>query len=537
MKSGLSSFDVNRQRNKIQEISEIIKNTVYDDRLSVIKRHLKFVRSFGSRGVQGIVGTVELCDSSTPVVFKTSVDINRTVEHEYKILEYLNNIREYCPHFVRSLGMIELPISREFIEECYKFSLFYNGETLPRSIMFMECVNKFPFYKLCQATTDKNIITSQICQILIALETAQRKCSFTHYDLHTSNILIQHCEPNSVFLYRIGGKYFCIPTYGFFPIIIDTGISYCKCIEGDVIMTNTDNYDRGFQSTVYDGLNDIHHFLLTTFYYIEPDSDAYDSLSNKIKFIFRHLPVLKKSGWKVLPKEISEIAIDKIKRDCKYYRKYDLFYEYNRPSIEVLNGLISLPIKNRENESFTECFTNMMTQFHKMIDIDDFSEADVMFVLRTLVDCVNSVRKNNTGDYIDKFKRDIYDKISIVLHNNVNYKDVNYEILLESMILFGYTLETVYYKNIYENNKIISEAYKKTVIKCPTDMVQYIGKNLTPHMNIDNDTIVYVWDVDKETNSKRSCKSMTREQLSKINNGVNNTFVNRGKALWDLLEM
>ena len=292
-----------KQRKIFQEVKNLIENTPYDSKLEAIKNELDFVRSFNSKGVQANVGFVKMNKTGSPLVFKVSNDINRSIEHEFTILENFNNMRKYCPHFVKSIGMIELPISSEFIFDCYNNNLFDdNDETLPRNIMFMEYVNKLPFYRICQDSENKNIVISQILQVLLALEICQLKKNFTHYDLHTSNILIQMCDKNSLFVYKINGNIYTVPTYGFYPLIIDTGISYAKCTEGKQMMSNTDNYDHGFQTTVYDRLNDVHHFLLTTFYYIEIDSDGYDSLSNKIKIIFRHLPVLRKSGWKNLKK-------------------------------------------------------------------------------------------------------------------------------------------------------------------------------------------------------------------------------------------
>lgn len=529
------------QKKNMTRIKNLIDSRPYSQKMREIRNSMKFVRSFATKGVQGIVGFVKIDKDDSPIVFKTSVDINRSVEHEYKVLESLSDMRRYCPHFVRSIGMIELPVATDFISDSYNNSLLdENDETLPRSVMFMEYVNKLPFYKLCRDSHNKNIIISQILQVLIALEMAQVKKNFTHYDLHTSNVLVQMCEKNSIFVYRIGDKKYAIPTYGFFPLIIDTGISHAKCNEGEYMMSNTDNYDHGFQTTVYDRLNDVHHFLLATFYYIEVDSDGFDSLSNKLKIIFRHLPVMRKSGWKKLPNDLCDIIISSIKKDCRVYKKFEMFDEYDKASLEILNGLIKLPIKNHgeSSKNFGECFTAFMEEYHSLVDIDDFSDYDILFVLRTIVDCINKYRDQymsvrETSSIVESFRNEFKKLVSEVLPHNVNY-DINYEKLLVSGIVFSERLETNYYEMIEENKSLIDRVYEKTLVKSPIDMVCYIGRNMTPHFNIDNETVVYYWDANTENCKKTNCRSLTRESINRINRC---NFVDRGDIVVSELKL
>lgn len=528
-----------RQRGRLSHIKSLVESTPYNNKLSVISQWIDFVRSFTTKGVQGVVGFTVLKKelSKNPLVFKLSTDINRSVEHEYEIMEYFNDMRKYCPHFSRSIGMINLPVSNDFVFDSYDSSLFsFDDETIPRNVLFMEYVNKLPFFRLCQDCDDKNIIISQILQVMIALEIGQRKKKLTHYDLHTANILIQMCEQNSVFVYKIGGNNYFVPTYGFFPMIIDMGISYSDNTNGKKMMSNTDNYDHGFQTTEFDRLNDIHHFLLTTFYYIEVDSEAYDSMSNKIKFIFRHLPVLRKSGWKMLPNDLCDIVIEKLKDDCRSYKKYDLFNEYDKPSLEIFNNLITLPMKNSTSDkNFSDCFPAFMEEYQKMIHIDDFSEHDVMFVLREIITCVNNCRelyKTNPDIGVERFKFLVKESISTVLKDNVLYSGVDYEKILISLIVFGEKLESVYFELIEEHRELINEKYKRTVVDSPIDMFVYISKNITPHFNIDKNTIVYIWDTDTEKGKRTSCEHLSEENIKRVNKEL---YINKGDVLFSVL--
>lgn len=63
-----------------------------------------------------------------------------------------------------------------------------------------------------------------LLQICMALEAAQEKLSFTHYDLHTNNIIIRKIiKSNSLF-----DEYDCRFQNTYQPIIIDFGMSYVK---------------------------------------------------------------------------------------------------------------------------------------------------------------------------------------------------------------------------------------------------------------------------------------------------------------------
>lgn len=530
-------------RKLIQDASKLIDETKYHYKIKKAGQSFEFVRVFSTKGVQGVVGFLRCKKNKQIVVFKTSLDVNRTTEHEYTIMESLNPLRPYCPHFVRSYGMLNIPISTDFIFESNSTNLFHQDEeSLPRNVLLMEHINKLPFYRLCRNCTNKNVVVSQMLQVLMALQIAQKKVGLTHYDLHMGNVLMQLCEKNSVFVYIYEGEKYLIPTYGFFPMIIDTGISYGHALLDKPIMSNVDNYDRGCQTMVYDNLNDTHHFLLNTFYYIEVDSDAYDSLSNKIKLMFRHLPVLRKSGWKSLPNDMSDIIIDRIRKDSLKYRKYDLFHEYDKGILELLNNLIKLPLKHRHDTSFTDCFDAFMDEFHLLGNMEDLSEDDNLFILRELIEAINKyypeymkVKSNpkRSKSVVGNFKNNLINRLSVGIQEFVDFEEVDYEKLLISAIVLTERLESNYSELIQDHQKIIDDAYSKTVVKSPLDVMVYMAKNLTPHFEIDKDTIVYVWDADKETNKKFNCSKLKEDDIKKVNSSY---FIRKGDVLLSLLK-
>ena len=44
--------------------------------------------------------------------------------------------------------------------------------------------------------------------------------------------MVGKCDENAVFIYVLDNEYYIVPTYGFYPIIIDFGFSYSKMSNG-----------------------------------------------------------------------------------------------------------------------------------------------------------------------------------------------------------------------------------------------------------------------------------------------------------------
>lgn len=531
------------QRNYIKKLYDDLKNINYNKKTEYTSTQLEFVRCFNTKGVQGIVGHVKIPNYPHPIVFKISVDINRSVEHEFFVMENCNNqLIDIVPHYVRSIGMLELPISEDFIRDPYEHSLFsVEGDMIPRTIIFIENVNKLPFYKLCDhilyndirdntyKQTDKNIISSQILQILLALYTGQEKNNFVHYDLHTANILIQKCEINSHFLYITNNNKYLIPTYGFFPVLIDMGISYIKELEGKYISFNLDNYDRGFQTSEYDKLHDVHHFLINSMYVLEYRNKTFDNICNKLKYLFRHIPILRKSGWKYLPYDLTEIVIDKLREQCKYYSQYRIFSRCEKESLEVLNGLIKLPLTYKGDEyDFYDCFPYFMEEFHKLIDIDYYSDNDCMFVLKIIVGLIN------TKD-IDQFGHDLSFILKVVLDIDLSDKNINFKKLYLSAVVFGERLANIYSYMINKHNKLIQECYDKTLVKSVEDVVVYLMKNMTPYSELKIDDKIYVWNI-KDNRKEEFILSNDKISLEQLETLNSCNLLDKGNMLLEFLD-
>lgn len=527
--------------------------------LKITRNYLDYLQTFKHQGVQGIAGILQvkkLNTASTPsvlnkrkIVFKTSVDLDRTIEHEHLIIEQLNKIHEYCPHFVITFGMINLPLSNSYVDDPSTGSLLMNDvDYMPSNVLLLEYVSDISFYHVCKYG-DHNLVISQLLQMLVGLYVAQ-KDQFTHYDLHMQNGLIKPCDPDTVSVYRIDGEYIYVPTFGFFPVMIDMGSSYIKEVNGNPMYTGANNYENGLQPTIFDHLNDMHHLLLSVFYYLEPKSYLYNFLSTRILYWFRYVPVMRKKGWKELPYNLLKVVLDRIANECPDVKEFEIYRVFRKNIINILNELIILPWVDQSGEysgSFVpersnNCMIDLLTEMEKLYHLDALlNDMDSMYILREIVALIRGSFPANqpwhtievTTDMIQKFKVDFRYKIAFLLDNNMKkIPELDYGKMFCAAINISQRLSQNYYNCVSEHTAIISEAYDRGEIKSPLEIIRFISQNATPRYKITNKTTVAYWNADDKTRKFYSCKNLTNEQLDLLDS---EPIKDKGKLLLSMV--
>lgn len=498
------------------------------DALKTAQTYFAFQTVFKNRGVQGVTGILKLKgNDNIKIVFKISNGLDRAVEHEHLITEELNKLRPFCPHFVGNLGMINLPISNEFINDPDKEFLFKNStDYFPSNMLLMEYVSPVSFYHVCKYLSDQSsIVIAQLCQIMMALHFAQQKCSLTHYDLHIDNILFRGIEENTLFLYRSkSGRNILLPTFGLYPVIIDMGSSYVKAVEGKPMYTSAENYDNGLQPTLYDNINDIHHLLISALYYLEDKGYVYDFLRTRFMYLFKNIPLLAEKGWKQLPYNILDLVLYRIKDECPSVKQYKVWKMYQDDIIEILNGLIILPWNSNNSLSFKDCMVPFLRQLEIISNIRNVENGDeVLYILRETVELINKHRKSyqeNPSNTTAEFRSEWNEKISFILNNNI--KEIPNNLDLEELFVYAIQiadrLSSNYYENIQKHVDIINESYVNTPIKGPLDVVDILLQNATPVFQINKNNTVYVWDAINESKTIINLTNIPDDIMELINN-------------------
>ncbi|ABF82128.1 hypothetical protein MIV098L [Invertebrate iridescent virus 3] len=208
----------------------------------VVKSHRKHrwltsVQSFGSKSKQGIVGKSRLFNAFTVVVKRAkNSKFDEITMRDFCVGINLNKILRQAPFFVRTLGGFQHKNQFNIVTE------FVDGRTLKTFLQskrssWMDFLNIF-------------------FQILLGLEIAQNRLNFSHYDLHTDNIILVPVERSfTVSLY--GSNYTVKHDYR--PVMIDFGLSSVHTKGKTLGQTNLEN--KGIFGHMSPGY-DIYVFLL-----------------------------------------------------------------------------------------------------------------------------------------------------------------------------------------------------------------------------------------------------------------------------------
>ena len=185
-------------------------------------------------GGSGAIYNIAMYDNSFRLLIKApKIDgwgieqhIMDEIEREYVIgTKAMNNLRYYVPNFMYTYGMMTCPIPDSGIKLPMCESR-YSGNDAPQ--LLVEYIQGRTFYSyLVKDEIDFDLFLNLYVQVLLALELAQRKYSFTHYDLHTNNVMIRKLDKPIEYTVCFDDKLYHIRTK-YLAVIIDFGMACVK---------------------------------------------------------------------------------------------------------------------------------------------------------------------------------------------------------------------------------------------------------------------------------------------------------------------
>ena len=225
---------------------------------------LKFIKKFKKQGKQGIAGALEI--NKNICVFKSSQYLNYIVQHEYTIMKDLNSLRHFCPHFCKTYGIVQNSVDGNYRKLDRPFDVTTKNPIVIETLL-MEYISGEKFYSLIKnPKISSDVLFSVVKQVLMSLSIAQNHSKLAHYDLHSCNILMKECRKDDVFLYVLNREnQFCIPTHGYYPVIIDFGFSYSDSLKEQGICSPLAHTEVGFMSNQYDSIADVKLFFSNSF--------------------------------------------------------------------------------------------------------------------------------------------------------------------------------------------------------------------------------------------------------------------------------
>lgn len=546
-----------------------------DKRIHQIKKLFKYEKTFRADTAQGVAGLLSVdtdiaCPSNNvdvtaiegnqlahitqAIVFKLSIEVNRTIEHEYFVLKRLNELRKYCPSFVGTVGLLPAYVNREFFEDENEVTTKSNVLDVKRNpvlanYLLIEYVSDVTFRHIVKFA-HRSTVTGVLLSVLCALAVAQNKVNFTHYDLHSGNMLMRKVEDDAYFAYILPDKVVVYPTYGWYPVIIDMGSSHVQGIQERPTRTSICHYHRGLQSTLFDPISDLHHFMISATSRLEKVESQtatfkrhFRLLATRMMHAFRHCNIWRYNGWKQLPCSLTYLLNEAIYRTKVKTGKF--YIDLKTAVVETLALGVKLPWKPLTDQDISTllsyyypeqngvdaamaCETLLrlsiedINHFLDILDNDPLSKSDinVLYALRALVEYGALLPEQGTSfqltsDVVNMFKQatqSMYPQYSYKLDLTRSFRGAAAVCKLLRHLLYRFNQENV---------DKIQHLNRNADFKTAVNLIKFLQQHTAVRYNYAPTSPIYVWDSVKERHIKSTFAEMgipqdlTRQQLEK----------------------
>lgn len=468
------------------------------------RKWLQFDQMFDKPGKQGVVGLLKpiepLIDErgkELKYVFKISQYINYLIQHEYTVMKGLNEISPYCPHFCKAIGTLLLEIDPHTRKKGNPF-LLTSKHPIEKEILLTEYVdNSCKFYNHIRSQKiSDDVIYSTIKQVLMGIAIAQKKKQFTHYDLHSYNIMMKKCNKDVVFLYVIDEEnQFCVPTHGHYPVIIDFGFSYINDLDDGPTWPSMAHTDVGFMSDRYDWVADPKLFLITVAKEIR--NKRRNKKANKfkriVKNIFGKLKIDWESGWDIGEEKGASDYVTEMLQD--YSIESNLFDNYDHYCIDLIQSLIVLPLEEQKYSNINESYTTFLKEFIK-IENEIGNPFYNLYILKGIVDVAREVRvdyihMNSRKNAIDYFRTSIFERINCVA-NYCRPKRIHFERMLCSLLCLSKNVEGILFDVIESRMMEKKKSYDRLPLQSTEQIYGAIESNIPDKYVFNANTTVFV---------------------------------------------
>jgi hypothetical protein len=524
-----------RSNNKKLKDSPLTEITGFSSLVEYYEKHkneswtewLEFDQTFEKPGKQGLVGLLKpkeklLSPIEKPLkfVFKISQYINYLVQHEYTVMKGLNEISPYCPHFCKAIGTLLCEVDPTARKEGNPFRIT-TKHPIEKEILLTEYVensSKLSSY-IKSEKIHEDVIYSTVKQVLMGISIAQKKKHFTHYDLHSYNIMMKKCNKDVVFLYVLDDEnQFCVPTHGHYPVIIDFGFSYIEDLEDGPAWPSMGHTDVGFMSDRFDPIADPKLFLVTVAK--EMRQARNNKKSNKfrtiVKNMFGKLKIDWESGWdNVEEKGASDFVTEMLQGHSS---RSNLFDNYDHYCIDIIQSLIILPMEEQNYNNIDQSYKAFLDEFVK-IENEIGNPFYNLYVLKGIVDVAREVRV----DYLQKgqarvkaveyFRKSIYERVRCIA-SYCRPKDIKFEKMLCGLLCLSRNIEGILYDVIESRMQVKNKSYERLPLQTTEQIYGAIEVNIPDKYVFNDNTTVFVMNCITEECSRLR---LTKEQINKVN--------------------
>jgi hypothetical protein len=503
---------------------------------------LNISRVFKFQGKYGITGLATHTENDKlKFVFKISKYSNNNIKHEYNIMHVLNDMRLYCPHFCKPIGLVECELT-EVSKKMKSFKALDagGGNALKTDILLSEFVGRVDMELFIKDLRNSDFaVLSILKQLILGLSMAQKSHKLTHYDLHLSNIMIGNCHKNDVFVYVIDDtNQFCVPTHGHFPIIIDYGFSFVENKASPELLVSMEHTHYGYTCCDFDDIVDIQRFMFSACVLIMKYRNSTSTLVE-----FKKLERIIKNIFVCTRKDIVG-GLNSFK-DCDAYQtiidvvkpvnvKSTIFAKDIVTCIELMQKLVSLPVcdLNTTNDDLVRAHTCIDDEWSKIERMFSKKESyKLIYVFRAMVDSANDVKIDYVSDSdisrdtaLSNFKKSFYTQVA-TFSKFCSMTDVNFDILLCSLFIYATCIETVVFKVSNRVSKIRQKHRKRMPVSQPEQIYGALEANFKDPFAFEEGVNVHVLDRIKKTTTVYTPTREKCEDINKVHNLSKGTFI------------
>ena len=486
---------------------------------------ISFVRKFKKEGKQGLAGIckAKVDGEQKTMVYKTSRYLNYTSLHEYYVMRSLKAITPYCPYFCEVHDIIQVPMSPNFRDQKNPFKTDPNKYTIQGDVLLMNYVKGKNLYSLVKRREiDDRIIFSAMRQVIGAIMIAQDELNFSHYDLHSSNIIMTPCEPNSISLFISGEKLISSPTYGAQPVVIDFGFSYSDELKKRPIMSSLAHTDIGFMSCLHDKYADMKLFLISLAYEskLHRKSSRHFTLFRKlVKKIFKPLKVDYTSGWDEGYSQVS--AIDRVNDligDIE--AKSQVFGRYNHFALDLVQNMIKLPLRGKKVKDLGVAFIAIDSELAKL-DEEIGSSFYNLYMFKKITEIASKLRilyenRAKRKVALKLFKKKIYAELDQI--SKYCIPSLNFERLLCGLLVYSDAVEGVLYRSCNDVWGKKQKDHEKMQYNSVYEISKYIDSMLPDKIRANKNTVIRVTDANNQKYEEFTVTSSEAKLLNKSKN-------------------
>jgi len=469
--------------------------------------------------------------NTSKYIFKISQYTNHLAYHELISMQGLKKLSTYCPHFCKGFGIIKTEIEPRFRKNSNPFDI-KSKYPIEKELLLCEYIDKsYKFYNYIKSEKiHENVLYSLVKQVLLAITLAQKEKQFTHYDLHSNNVMIKKCNKDLVFLYKLDDEnQFCVPSLGYYSIIIDYGFSYISDMDNGPLFSSLCHTDVGFISDRFDWVADPKLFLVTVSDEIKEKRGTKKAkkLRRIVKNIFAPLKIEWDSGWDCVEKKG---AVDYVANLLESFNNVSrLFEDYDYYCLDLLQSLIILPLEKQDYSDIKKSYETFLTEWIK-IENEISSEFYNLYILKEIIDVARNVRpeymRNETREQaIGIFRKTLYETLNKVSKFCIP-KNLHFEKLLCSLYVLAKNIEGILYEVIGARMDDKNKEYDRLLLKSTEQIYATINVNIPDEYIYNENTQVLIVDNVRKTNDIFQIPKEELDNINKLHPLAKGTYIN-----------